>query len=191
MTKMETTAPTVATEGLMLSCVVDAIEKRDVATCDIPGAFMQSNMKGKVVMKLEGVMAEIILKIDSKLYRKFVVMEGGKPVIYVILEKALYGTLQAALLFWQNLSSQLKEWGFIINPYDFCVANKMIDGKQCTILWHVDDLKISHVNPDAVTVILNLLDQRYGQEIVGGKRAPLTVTRGKIHDYLGMVLDYS
>jgi hypothetical protein len=143
------------------------------------------------VMKLEGVMAEVILKIDPKLYTKYVVTEHGKDVIYVILEKALYGTLQAALLFWQNLSGKLKEWGFEINPYDFCVANKMIDGKQCTVVWHVDDLKISHVDPKVVTTILDLLDATYGQEIVGGKRAPLTINRGKIHDYLGMLLDYS
>jgi hypothetical protein len=152
---------------------------------------MQSDMEGKVIMKLEGVMAEVILKIDPKKYKKHVVQERGKDVVYVILTKALYGTLQAALLFWQNLSSQLVEWGFEINPYDFCVANKIIDGKQCTVVWHVDDLKISHVDPKVVTTILNLLDERYGQEIVGGKRAPLTTTRGRVHEYLGMTLDYT
>jgi hypothetical protein len=110
-------------------------------------------------------------------------------VIYVILNRALYGTLQAALLFWQNLSSQLEKWGFVIKP-DFCVANTIINGKQCTIVWHVGDLKISHVDLDVVTSVLELLDGRYGQEIVGGKRAPLTVNRGKIHDYLGMTLDF-
>jgi hypothetical protein len=47
------------------------------------------------------------------------------------------------------------------------------------------------VDPAAVTTILNLLDGKYGQEIVGGKRAPLTITRGTVHDYLGMTLDYS
>ena len=134
MTKQETSSPTVATEALILTCVIDAIEGRDVATCDIPGAFMQSDMKGKVVMKLEGVMAEVILKIDLKLYTKYVAKENGKDVIYVILEKALYGTLLAALLFWQNLSGELKKWGFEINPYDFCVANKMFDVKQCRVV---------------------------------------------------------
>jgi hypothetical protein len=181
----------VATEALMLTCVIDAIEKRDVATCDIPGAFMQSDMKGKVIMKLEGVMAEVITKIDPNKYEKHTVQERGKPVVYVRLTKALYGTLQAALLFWQNLSTQLQEWGFKINPYDFCVANKTINKRQCTIVWHVDDLKISHTDRKVVTTILNLLDGRYGQEIVGGKRAPLTITRGRTHDYLGMTLDYT
>jgi hypothetical protein len=191
MSKQGTSSPTVATESLILSCVIDAIEKRDVATCDIPGAFMQSDMKGKVVMKLEGVMAEVILKIDPKKYEKFMVQENGKDVIYVVLTKALYGTLQAVLLFWQNLSTQLQDWGYVTNPYDFFVANKTINGKQCTIVWHVDDLKISHVDPKVVTIMLNLLDGKYGQEIVGGIRAPITFTRGKKHEYLGMLLDYT
>jgi hypothetical protein len=38
--------------------------------------------------------------------------------------KALYGTLKAALLFWKKLKTTLESWGFILNPYDRCVANK-------------------------------------------------------------------
>jgi hypothetical protein len=111
MTKENTSSPTVAPETLLVTCLIDAIEKRDVATLDIPGAFMQSEMEGLVIMKLERVMAEIILKIDPGKYKKFTVHERRKAVVYVKLTKALYGTLQAALLFWQNLSSQLIEWG--------------------------------------------------------------------------------
>ena len=94
-------------------------------------------------------------------------------VLYVQLIKALYGMLKAALLFWKRLRSQLVKWGFELNPYDSCVANKMINGKQCTILWHVDYLKISHVDADVVTDIIKLLENEFGKEV------PLTVTRGK------------
>jgi hypothetical protein len=73
----------------------------------------------------------------------------------------------------------------VINPYDWCVANKMINGKQCTVLWHVDDLKISHVDAKVVTGVIKQIDDEFGQE------APITVTRGKVHDYLGMTLDYT
>ena len=72
------------------------------------------------------------------------------------LEKALYGTLRAALLFWRKLSSKLVEWGFEINPYDWCVANKMVNGRQLTVLWHVDDLKISHVDESAVRDVIKI-----------------------------------
>jgi hypothetical protein len=58
-------------------------------------------------------------------------------------------------------------------------------------VWHVDDLKVSHVDTKVVTALLESLDARYGQEIVGGKCAPLTINRGKIHNYLGMTLNYT
>jgi hypothetical protein len=105
--------------------------------------------------------------------------------MYVHLAKALYGTLQVALLFWKDLSGYLVEQGFILNPYDNCVVNKLMDGTQCTILWHVDDLKLSHLKQHVLEDLVNTLNERYD------KIAPLTVTRGDIHDYLGMTLDYS
>ena len=96
------------------------------------------------------------------------------------------GPLQAALLFWRNLSGFLIEkLGFDANPYDFCVVNKTINGSQCTIGWHVDDLKISHVDGNVNREILTILQQEYGKE------APTPSTTGQIHDYLGMTIDYS
>ena len=126
-----------------------------------------------VDLKLEGKIAELLAKIDPKAYENFIHMENGKKVMYVKLCKALYGTLQAALLFWQTLSEKLLKWGFEVNPYDWCVANKTINGKQCTVLWHVDDIKISHVDKNVVTQVLDLLSGEFGKE------APLTITRGK------------
>jgi hypothetical protein len=111
--------------------------------------------------------------------------EGGKDVMYVKLTKALYGTLQAAMLFWKDLTGYLTQHGFVLNPYNNCVANKMIDGAQCTILWHVDDLKILHVKQEVLEDLIDTLNTRYGE------LEPLTVTRGDVHDYLGMTLDYS
>ena len=175
MSKEDTSSPTVMTESVMISCTIDAKERRDVATVDIPGAFMQAFMNEFVVVKLEGPLAKLLEKVKPELYTKFVTVENGKPVIYVRLLKALYGTLQAALLFWKDLSEKLNSWGFEANPYDPCVVNKMIDGKQCTILWHVDDLKISHEDANVVTSIIELLDGAYGSE-----KRPLTVMRRKI-----------
>eukprot|EP00804_Cyclotella_cryptica_P026253 CCRYP_019832-RA/>CCRYP_019832-RA protein AED:0.47 eAED:0.47 QI:0/-1/0/1/-1/0/1/0/53 len=51
----------------------------------------------------------------------------------------MYGTLMAALLFYRKLVSELKSKRFVVNPYDPCVANKNVNGKQLTVTWHVDD----------------------------------------------------
>ena len=63
-------------------------------------------------------------------------------------------------------------------------------GKQLTIVWHVDDLKISHEDPQVVTDCIQILDKKYRYEACR-KQAPLTVKRGCKHEYLGMLLDYS
>ena len=82
-------------------------------------------------MLLEGTIAELIIKLDPTLYRKYIwENKQGKPMLYVKLRKALYGTLQAALLFWQLLSDTLIGWGFKLNEYDKCVATKIINGKM-------------------------------------------------------------
>jgi hypothetical protein len=49
----------------------------------------------------------------------------------------------------------------------------------------VDDLKISHVSKNVVTSVIKQLETEFGIE------APLTITRGKFHEYLGMMLDFS
>jgi len=128
--KEEASSPTVSLEAMMLSCGIDAKEGRYVAVTNIPGAFLHANMKGTMHMILEGTIAELIVKLEPKVYRKYVWNDKkGKPMLYVQLKKALYGTLQAALVFWELLSNTLTGWGFKINPYNHCVANKMMNGK--------------------------------------------------------------
>jgi hypothetical protein len=160
-------------------------EGRDVATDDIPGAFMQADMDDLVHLRLTGKIVDLLLEVDRNTYAPYITHEGKEQVIYVELIKALYGTLKAAKLFWLLLSGKLQEWGFTINSYDSCVANKMINGNQCTIIWHVDDLKISHLETKVVDHVIAMMEEEFGRE------APLTVRRGKIHDYFGMTLDFS
>jgi Reverse transcriptase (RNA-dependent DNA polymerase) len=176
--KEEASSPTVSIESIMLTSVIDALEGRHVATADIPGAFMQVEMDEVVHMRLAGKMVELLLRIAPE-YEQYNVIEGGQRALYVLLLKALYGTMRAALLFWRKLTSKLQEWGFEMN------TNKMIGGSQCTVMWHVDDLKISQVDRKEVEAVLGLLSKEFRKE------APLTVCQEKAHDYLGMRIDYS
>jgi len=184
--KGDASSPTVSLEAMMISCCIDTKEGRYVVVTDIPGAFLHADMNERIHMVMEGTVAEQVAKLEPTIYRKYIWHDNnGKPMLYVRLKKALYGTLQAALLFWQLLSDTLVSWGFTIKPYDQCVAIKQINGKQCTIVWHVDDLKISHVSKDVVEDIIARLNKKFGRE------SPLTTNRGKVLEYLGLMLDYS
>ena len=172
-------------EALFITCLIDAMEGREVMTCDIPGAFMLSDMYELLHVKLEGEIARLLIQLDPS-YHRFLAYQHSKPVLYAKLNKALYGTLQAALLFWRNLSGVLiQKLGFEAKSYNFGVVNKIIDCSQCTIGWHVDDLKISHLDGKVNRKILDILQNEYGKE------APIPSTTGKINDYLGMTIDYS
>jgi len=160
----------------MLSCAIDTKEGRYVAVTDIPGAFLHANMEQDVHMLLEGTISELIFKVQPRVCRIWK-NKHNKPMLYVKLKKALYRTLQVALLFWKLLSNTSKDWGQ-------CVANKTINGKQCTIIWHVDDLKISHVDKKVIEDIIKQLNEKFGKE------SPLTTAQGKLLEYLGMTLDY-
>ena len=59
--------------------------------------------------------------------------------------------MKAALLLYQKFVGDLITIGFKLNPDDPCVANKIINGKQLTLVWHVDDIKASHVEEKVVT----------------------------------------
>jgi Reverse transcriptase (RNA-dependent DNA polymerase) len=179
--KSQTASPTVATDALMLSIMIDAHEDRDVGTADVAGAYLNAKMDDFVVMKFTGRSVDILCEMNPS-YKAFVTVENGVKVLYVRLQKALYGCVKSALLWYDLFHNTLKSMGFVLNPYDSCIANKMVNGKQCTIAWYVDDTKISHVDPKVVSEVIEGLEGHFGK---------MTVTRGREHVFLGMNIRYT
>jgi hypothetical protein len=181
--KQDTTSPTVATESVFLTAVIDAHERRDVGCFDIPGAFLHADCDEDITMVLKGRLAELMVQVAPNIYRKYITVDKkNTAVLYVKMQKALYGLLRSALLFYRRLVGDLERDGFVLNPYDPCVANKQVNSTQLTVCWHVDDLKVSHVDPAIITRFGEWLNTTYGISVVSH--------RGKVHDYLGMILDY-
>jgi hypothetical protein len=83
----------------------------------------------------------------------------------VKLQKAPYGCLRSALLFYEKLFGDLTSQGFEINPYNPCMAKKPIEGSQFTTTWHVYDIKMSHKDPKEVTKVINWLKGIYGDNM--------------------------
>ena len=145
--KSDAISLTVHNKSVFIIAVIDAHEERDVMVLDIPEAFLHALTKDEVVMLLRGPLAETMVIIDPERYRPYVTRDKkGVPILYVKLNKALHGLLKSALDFYLKLRGELEEKDYVINPYDPCVANEMIDGSQHTVIWLVDDLKCSHKN---------------------------------------------
>ena len=65
------------------------------------------------------------------------------------------------------------------------MVNKKVGGKQLTMAWHVDDLKVSHEEERVLDEFIAMMEEEFGQD------APLSVSRGLVQEYLGMTLDFS
>ena len=107
---------------------------------------------------------------------KCVTIKNNKRVLYVELYKALYECIQSALLWYDLYISTLQDMGFELNPHNMCVINSMIDRKQCTMCWYVEDNKISHKDPKVVDKIIKRIESKFEK---------MTSTRGR-HGFLGM-----
>jgi hypothetical protein len=144
----DATSPTVSLEAVLIAATIDVFEECDVVIVDVPVAFLSANMDEEVLMTIRGRLAELMVKASPNIYRKYIALDANnQPILYVKLQKALYGCLRSALLFYQKLMGVLESQGFDLNPYDPCVANKMVAEKQLSLTWHVDDIKMSHKDP--------------------------------------------
>jgi hypothetical protein len=194
ISKEYSSSPTVAMESVLLSCIIDAEEEWDVAVVDIPNAFVQTRVKNEKDMafiKIQGILVDILVEIAPDVYKSYVskYTKGSKQLL-VQFQNALYGTMVASLLFYQKFVKSLVDIDFVINPYDPCIANKMIEGDQMTVCFHVDDCKLSHRKTKVVDSMIEYLRQEYESIFEDGPGA-MTVSRGKIHKYIGMTLDYT
>lgn len=112
-TKEQTASPTVSTDALMLTLMIDALEERDVATADVEGAYLHADMDNFTLLKLTGEAVGIMCKVNP-INKKFVVMENGRKVLYLPLLKALYGCVRSALLWYELFAKTLAGMGFCV-----------------------------------------------------------------------------
>ena len=89
-------------------------------------------MKEFIPIKFVGETVDILYQANPA-YDNFLIIENGRRVLYLRMNKALYGCVVSSLLWYELFTSKLVNMGFKISAYDLCVANKFIDGKQCTI----------------------------------------------------------
>ncbi len=102
ITKEDVSSPTVMAEAVMLTCMINAHENRDVAVIDIPNAFVQTVVKDEehcVIARIRGPLVDILVSIAPEVYGQYVsTNKAGQKVLLVQCLNAVYGTMVAALL---------------------------------------------------------------------------------------------
>jgi hypothetical protein len=175
-------------------CIIDAQEVRDITVVNILNAFVQTrveNEKDMAFIKIRGILVEILVEIAPDVYKPHISRDKkGVKQLLVQFQNAFYGTMVASLLYYRKFVKSFTDIDFTINPYNPCMANKKIEGRQMNICFHVDDCKLSHHKKKVMDSMIDYLHQEY-ESIFEDKSVAMTVSRGKIHKYLGMTLDYT
>lgn len=170
-------SPTISTIHVMILVAIAAKEKRKIRILDIGNAFLEADMKSgeDVYVELDQVSSRILSMIDSSITT--LMGENGKFVAR--LDKALYGCIQSARLWFDKLTEVLVAYGFTANPCDECVMNKFINGKQISIGFHVDDLLMTCEEDNMLDDVIMYLRTLFRE---------VKVKKDDVMGYLGMRL---
>jgi hypothetical protein len=180
----DTSAPTAELSSVFSVAAIAACESRYVATCDIGGAFLNADMfKGSgrtVIVKLDPQITKMLTKLKPD-YEAFV---GDDGHLFVELDKAMYGCIESAKLWFEHLRGVLvNDMGFVQNACDGCTFNKTDDqGIQVTVILHVDDMKITCANKITLDAVLLSLCSRFKET---------KSHYGPCVPFLGMDFDYT
>jgi hypothetical protein len=172
----ETAAPTMGTSSLFIILALGAKDGCAIASADVPGAYLEADMTKRVLMRLDKFLAEILANIDPTL-RPLMKPDG---TFVVVLNKALYGCIESALLWYKVLRGVLEAIGFAANPYDPCVFIRVREGHTFTIGCYVDDLMLIGHCEEAVDGVVGELTTTF---------PGLAVHRGRTLNYVGMTMD--
>jgi len=82
-TKEETSSPPAAVESIFITSAMAAKERRDVATVDVPGTFLQTKSSDETFIKLQGAIVLTLVKINPE-WKQYVVYEGKKKTPTIV-----------------------------------------------------------------------------------------------------------
>ena len=132
-------SPTGSLESALAILAIAAFEHRKIKIIDLVGAYLTVDVRDntETYVKFDLQLTEILVA-KFPMYAKFVADDGtfcGR------LRKSLYGICQASSNLHRELKKTLVEkMGFKPNPKDPCVFNRVIDGRQTTVIVFVDDI---------------------------------------------------
>jgi len=176
-----TSSPTVATSSVLIVAALSAKCGNARMTTDVPSAYPNAHMREDmpmVYMKLDRAVTKLIAD-NHPGWRRHVLSDG---CCVVKIERALYGLIESAKLWYEEFTGFLKGLGFIPNPYDPCVLNLNYKGERCTLVLYVDDCFVDCHDPAALDYIEKKITEKYGG---------CTRTDGNVLPFVGMLFDFT
>lgn len=172
----ESSSPTPSINSVFIIASLAAHANEHVVCMDIGNAYVNAKMTGPpVYMRISADISELLCDLQPE-YRSYLCKNGE---LIVKLKKALYGCVQAGLLWFNHIKNILLAAGFVQNVIDPCVFNS--EQHLITVIVYVDDLFVKSSDKDAIDDFVKYIQSRFKK---------VTVHTGLVHNYLGMTLDF-
>ena len=99
-------------------------------------------------INIRGILVDMLLDIAPYVYEQYVTTDS-KWINQLINQcmNAIYGTIVASILYYCKFYKMFKLNTLKMNPYYPCVSKRLVNGSRQSILFHVDDCKLSHNDP--------------------------------------------
>ena len=172
----DVSSPTASVTTLLTVVALAAKNGWKVGSADVTGAYLNAHMPTeghRVRMVLNPEISDILSEVDGK-YGDYKRRDGS---LVVELKKALYGCVESAQLWYNEVSGFLKSIGLKASKADPC----LFTGKDMHIVLFVDDLIVTAKNEKDIEDIFDKLAKKYGS---------VTRTISDVISYLGMVFDF-
>jgi hypothetical protein len=171
-------SPTAKTKSVMTCLKVAAARNWGLLKLDIGGAFLCAPIdeEQEVYMSLGAELAE--KAVECMPYLAEFIDQQGRLIVKV--DKAIYGIIQSAKLWYKELTRYLVSKGFKKCPSDDCVlVRRMENGEHLIVLLYVDDILVLAEHQQDRYWVRALLEAEYQKVITDeGERLP----------YLGMTI---
>jgi len=175
-------SPTIDFNNVRLALALAAFLMALIVVLDVPTAFLHADgpeyPHGKQVIKIAPEMVALLRRwFPTKFTAEYLERDGS---MLMEVNKALYGMIESALLWYQNLADTLTKAGFTALESDKCFFMKRTGTDFCFICVHVDDLLVCSSSQSMVDSLVAVLEQRYGKP---------TCHSGDTVYYLGLQID--
>ena len=144
-------------QTIRLQLNIASFEKRILYNIDIKSAYLNADLPKPYYMKIKGELVKILCDLDSS-YTKYITEEG---YLYLKVKKAIYGLHESGYLWYKNLSTNLKNFGYKISKFDPSFMYHPINKTHLSI--YVDDILISAKEQKYITELMNYLRECYGE----------------------------
>lgn len=138
-------------------------------------------------IKIHGVLVDIPVEIAPDVHKACITKDKkGVRQLLAQCQNALCSVMVAILLCCRKFTKSLTDIGFKTNPCDPCITNKITEGKQMMMCFHVDDYKLSYCKHKVNDCMVRWLHKEHEQRMFEDGLGKMAVSRGKVHKCLGM-----